>query len=187
MKRQSAGLVLSVIMLLLLTYGCGDIKSSPQNIAAVQQQSTSVLLYQGRVLGKSNKAKLISLEIDNGDGSRIVHFTFDANTKGMEYAVKGYGVGISCEKRGDKIYAALIKPEPVKMVSGVKEFSVAEVQALIKKNEDFELIDSRPTARFATAHLPGAISIPVTYMPDSLSMLPEDKKKLLVFYCGGPI
>jgi rhodanese-related sulfurtransferase len=48
------------------------------------------------------------------------------------------------------------------------------------------LIDSRPKrAKYDKGHIPGAISIPDTYFDKQKEQLPEDKGKLVVFYCGG--
>ena len=49
------------------------------------------------------------------------------------------------------------------------------------------LVDCRPEARFAQSHLPGAVSISVDKMAkEQAAVLPKEKDKLLVFYCGGP-
>ncbi len=169
-KKESIRYVLLGIILVLITYGCA---------------STNV--YLGKIVGKSSKANLLSLEIKTGDEPQTISIHIDNNTKGIDHAVKGYSASITYEKRGDKIYAVSIKPELTSMPQGVTEISVAEVKTLIDTKEIFELIDSRPVARYSAAHLPGAVSLPMHQMQDSISMLPKNKSKLLVFYCGGPI
>lgn len=49
----------------------------------------------------------------------------------------------------------------------------------------FVLIDSRPPARYNEAHINGAINIPDAQFEDNIHLLPEDKNKMLIFYCGG--
>lgn len=60
------------------------------------------------------------------------------------------------------------------------------VKSQIDKGSDMLLVDSRPKkAKYDKGHIPSAISIPDTYFDDQKDQLPADKKKLLVFYCGG--
>ena len=178
-------------MFAMLTYGCADTSTTPQAaaekkapVAAAEKQTGPV--YKGKVTGKSNKAKLISLQVGKGAKAKTISIKFDDNTKGVEHAAKGHGVIIAYEMRGKDIYATSVKQKLAKMPAGVTEISVAEVKALLATDEDYELIDSRPGARYSASHLPTAISIPVCEMQELIGLLPHDKDKLLVFYCGGP-
>ncbi len=179
MKKQLLGFVFLWFVLTLCMHGCADIKSG--------QQVAGIDVYRGTVIAKSNKAKLLSLEIGNGDKSKIVPIRFDDQTKGLEYSATRYKVIIRYEKRNGENYALSLKPELSQIPSGVTVISVDDVKVLIEKREVFELIDSRPAARYSASHLPGAISIPVPQMKDLQGMLPEDKDTLLIFYCGGPV
>jgi len=49
----------------------------------------------------------------------------------------------------------------------------------------FVLVDSRPAVRFTESHINGAINIPDAQFEELAWMLPEDKNKMLIFYCGG--
>ncbi len=49
---------------------------------------------------------------------------------------------------------------------------------------DVTLIDVRPADEFAAAHIPGALSVPVTELAGRLRQLP--KRKEIVAYCRGP-
>lgn len=58
--------------------------------------------------------------------------------------------------------------------------------AQIPPRKDVVIIDSRPAARrYDNGHIPGAINIPDTQFDKLKHLLPEDKNKLLIFYCGG--
>ncbi|NUW36764.1 metalloregulator ArsR/SmtB family transcription factor [Nonomuraea sp. SMC257] len=46
------------------------------------------------------------------------------------------------------------------------------------------VVDVRSPAAFATAHLPGAVSLPLAELRDRLEELPRDAE--IVAYCGGP-
>ncbi|MBT2662684.1 rhodanese-like domain-containing protein [Bacillus sp. ISL-45] len=50
---------------------------------------------------------------------------------------------------------------------------------------DFVIVDSSPEAVFHEGHINGAINIPDSQFDQFASLLPEDKNKLLIFYCGG--
>jgi rhodanese-related sulfurtransferase len=50
---------------------------------------------------------------------------------------------------------------------------------------DFVLIDSRPAGRYNEAHINGAINIPDANFDKLKHLLPQDKNKMLIFYCGG--
>jgi hypothetical protein len=178
-------------MIALLTYGCAGTASNPQQAETIKQapaaaKKQAANVFKGKVVGKSNKAKLISLEVGKGDKKKTIAIKFDDKTQGIEHASKGHGAIIAYEKRGKDIYATSIKPKLAKMPPGVTEVSVNDVKKLIDDNTDFELIDSRPGHRYSASHLPGAISIPVCEMQELIGLLPRDRNKLLVFYCGGP-
>jgi len=58
--------------------------------------------------------------------------------------------------------------------------------AQIPPRKDVVIIDSRPAARrYDVGHIPSAINIPDTQFDKFKHLLPEDKSKLLIFYCGG--
>lgn len=51
---------------------------------------------------------------------------------------------------------------------------------------DMLLVDSRPKrAKFDKGHIPGAVSIPDSEFEQMTGQLPQDKNKLLIFYCEG--
>lgn len=60
--------------------------------------------------------------------------------------------------------------------------------AVIPARADVMIIDSRPAARkYDIGHIPGAVNIPDTQFDElAPKMLPQDKSKLLIFYCEGP-
>lgn len=60
----------------------------------------------------------------------------------------------------------------------------------VKKQQDsgtdMLLVDSRPKkTKFDKGHIPGAVSIPDSEFEQMTGQLPQDKNKLLVFYCEG--
>jgi rhodanese-related sulfurtransferase len=64
--------------------------------------------------------------------------------------------------------------------------SVDWMKKQIDKDADMVIVDSRPKkTKYDKGHMPDALSIPDTQFDKFKDQLPEDKAKLLVFYCGG--
>jgi rhodanese-related sulfurtransferase/DNA-binding transcriptional ArsR family regulator len=61
--------------------------------------------------------------------------------------------------------------------------TLKELRRLVKEGE-VTLVDVRPRAEYDAAHIPGALSIPVSELKRRLSELP--KKKEVIAYCRGP-
>lgn len=59
--------------------------------------------------------------------------------------------------------------------------------AVLPAREDALLIDARDTERrYAVGHIPGAINLPAKRFDDlAPGLLPQDKDKLIIFYCDG--
>lgn len=57
--------------------------------------------------------------------------------------------------------------------------------AVIPTRDDVTVIDSRPARKYDEGHIPGAINIPDTTFDKKADLLPTDKNRLLIFYCGG--
>lgn len=92
-------------------------------------------------------------------------------------------------------------PEPVELEDHLNYINTEELMTLISgvlptstertsydqytPEWNFVLIDSRPPNVFATGHINGSINIPDGVFEDKVHMLPENKDKMLIFYCGG--
>jgi hypothetical protein len=189
MQKTIVKLLSALIVATFFLSGCAQ-KSDKTALAvkptAIAQKKITGPIYKGRVVGKSNKAKTISIEVGKGDKAQTILVKFDENTKGVEHATKGHGIIVSYEKQGKDVYAKAIKPKLAKMPKGVSGIKTAALKKMIDDGEDFVLIDSRPSHRYGMGHLPGAISIPVCEMQELIGLLPKDPETPLVFYCGGP-
>ena len=65
------------------------------------------------------------------------------------------------------------------------EISTDQLLKIMSSGDKYYLYDARPAKRFGGGHIPtAAIGFPDD--KNFLSVLPEDKAALLVFYCGGP-
>lgn len=190
MKKTMTRFIPFVIMASFLVTGCNqNVKSTTtaaKPAASAKVVKTQGPVYKGKIVGKSNKAKQISIAVGKGKKAKTIMVSFDDKTKGLKHASKGHGAIIAYEMRNGVPFATVIKPKLAKLPPGVTVITPKEVDALINSDKDFMLIDSRPGNRYSASHLPGAISIPVCEMQELLQNLPKDKEKLLIFYCGGP-
>ncbi len=64
----------------------------------------------------------------------------------------------------------------------VEPVSIAELQRRLK-NKEVVLLDVRPAEEYETAHLPGAVSIPLTDLKRGVGKLPKSRE--IVAYCRG--
>lgn len=191
MKKMLLKMIPFLIMASFLATGCttkSTTATSDQSIklAAAKTAKQTGPVYKGKVVGKSNKAKQISIKVGKGKDAKTIMVKFDDKTKGVEHASKGHAAIIEYEIRGKDKYATVIKPKLAKLPPGVTEIKTAELKKIIDSKTDMVLIDARPEKRYAQAHLPGAINLTVPKMKETrAAMLPKDKNKLLIFYCGG--
>lgn len=189
MKQSLAKLIPCLIMASFLFTGCaqdgGKTTTAAKPAATEVKQDKNV--YKGSVTGKSNKAKSISMTVGKGKDAKTVMVKFDDNTKGVEHATPGHAAIVEYEMRGSDKFATVIKPKLAKLPAGVTEIKTPEMEKLIADKTDMVLIDARPGKRYAAAHMPGAVNLSVPdYEKKAATVLPKDKNKLLVFYCGGP-
>jgi hypothetical protein len=62
-----------------------------------------------------------------------------------------------------------------------------ELVAMGPEKGNYTLVDARPPGAYLGGHIPTAISLPYgKFQQDYTTILPQDKDRLLVFYCGGP-
>lgn len=188
MQKPLIKMIPLVIVAALMFSGCaqqGNQTAATSSPAAVEKKKEPI--YKGPIVGKSNKAKTISIQVGKGEAAQTMMLKFDDKTKGIEHAVKGHAAIIKYEMRGTDKFAVLIKPKLAKLPEGVVEIKTPDMQALVAEYADIFLVDSRPASRFSQSHLPGAVSIPVPMMKEKGAvLLPAAKDMPLVFYCGGP-
>lgn len=145
---------------------------------------------RGRLKAKSNKAKIIQVNM----GSMAWQLTFDSNTElvGAEKISKiktNKEIGVEFEKRGDAYYAKSIEVKQAAEIPKEWVITTPEVKKLVEKGPvkgNFALYDARPMKVYLEGHIEGAISNYDAQFEKNVKLLPKNKDKLLVFYCGGP-
>jgi hypothetical protein len=191
MKKNMIKFIPFFIMASFLVSGCAQDTKSTTAVAkpamSTQTEMSKGPVYKGKIVGKSNKAKSISISVGKGKKAKTVMVKFDDKTKGVEHAAKGHASIIFYEMRDGQPWATVIKPKLAKLPKGVTEIQTDELKSLISAKTDFVLVDARPGKRYAAAHINGAINIGTkAYKKKAATVLPKDKNKLLVMYCGGP-
>jgi hypothetical protein len=188
-KNTAVIRLLGIMAASFMFFGCAqDMTSTSQSSkpAAAKVEKQSETVFKGPVVGRSNKAKTISITVGKGDKAKTMMVRFDDNTNGLEFAQKGEAAVINWEQRGNEKFATVIKPKLAMLPEGVTEIKVDEMYSLLEAYVPLTLVDARPKLRYDQGHLPGALSIPVPKLKEmKAKALPTDKDKLLVFYCGG--
>lgn len=186
MYRQPLSRFIPLVLLcVLFSFGCAN-STTTANEAKTTIVKQSPNIYKGKVAGRSNKARTISITVGAGDAAKTMMIKFDETTKGLEFAKKGEAAIIKWQQRGEDKFATVVKPKLAKLPSGVAEIKVDELYKMLLDHAPLTLVDARPATRYAQGHLPGAINISVPMLKKQKGeVLPEDKDQLLVFYCGG--
>jgi hypothetical protein len=147
---------------------------------------------KGTVKAVSNKAKTISASVE-GKGVMIFKFsdaTVFKNAQSAKDLQSEEAVVIEYKTTGPDNIALSVSRSLAKLPDGVTEIKTPELSALIAKGPDaggYTLVDSRPAGRCSAGRIPTAVNIPVAELEKKgESVLPSDKNKLLIFYCGGP-
>jgi len=191
MKKNLLKLVPFFIMASFLVTGCTQDTSSTTSavkpVVEAKTQKPQGPSYKGTVVGLSNKAKSISIQVGKGKDAQTVMIKFDDDTKGVDHASKGHASIVFYEMRDGQPWATVVKPKLAKMPKGVTEIKTDELKALMDTNAEFVLIDARPSKRFAAGHIAGSINVGVkAYKKVAFGVLPKDKSTLLIMYCGWP-
>jgi rhodanese-related sulfurtransferase len=67
----------------------------------------------------------------------------------------------------------------------VKIINTDDMKKLYDSKGDFLLINALSPIEYAEEHISGSTNIPYMYLKSGKVKLPDDKNKMLVFYCKG--
>ena len=139
---------------------------------------------KGRIKYVSKKASTIQLEVK---GKEPVVVQFDKNT------VFENATGIKDLNPPDLLAVEYEPGKPAtkitKVIFGLPpgvEIDIKEMIAILRgKRGEYSLGDARPKKKYLRGHIPSAVSAFPKEKEAFLKTLPDDKARLLVFYCGG--
>jgi rhodanese-related sulfurtransferase len=162
-------------------------------VASAEEAKTWTSANGGRIVSTSASVPLRALSVQTEKVSA------DAQQKLVQSLQKGNGLKLamnSASKADFKSVASMLNTTPTSL-PGAKIISATEAKALIDKG--MPVYDVRAEEEYATAHVPGAISVP--YKEGSakevgfdsaddqfaLNKLPKDKNAPFMMYCDGTI
>jgi len=185
LHRRAYVTVLSFLLLLPL-----HLSFTPGLSASV---TTEMQTIKGKVTGFANPAQSKSISLAVPDRGVMI-FKYDDVTVFKNFKsiteLKSSAAVIDYRTVGHEKIASVITKAYVKLPSGVTEIETPDVATLVQKGPDkgnYLLIDARPEKRYGEGHIPTALSIPTPTLKEAgASLLPADRDKPLIFYCGGP-
>ncbi|OGW32603.1 MAG: hypothetical protein A2X59_11700 [Nitrospirae bacterium GWC2_42_7] len=145
---------------------------------------------RGTLVGISENFKTV--QVATGKLVWVINYSDDLKLSGAEKISgipKEKEVAVAFVEKDKVPYAVSLSVKPPATVPPEKIVSTDELLKLIASGPEkggYVLLDSRPAPRYMEGHLPQAVSMPFDKF-DSLkdTLLPADKEKLLIFYCGG--
>jgi rhodanese-related sulfurtransferase len=152
------------------------------SISLIFSQLVHAELVKGRIQTLSKQAGTVQIEVED---EKVVIRT-DKNTKFDGFtSLKELSPPDLIEVEREPGQAATrIKKIVFALPLGV-EIDIQQLLKIMTSKRPYHLYDARPVKTFGPAHIPGAQ--PAHPKDDNfLSLLPQDKNALIVFYCGGP-
>ncbi len=196
-------IVVSLVSLLsvALLAGCEtgpQVKSEaapPQTVAAAPKAAEAPMV-KGKVKTVVGKSNTLSIEV--GKELKVFKFTSDTTFKNAASYKDLHAdelLKIEFKTVGSETIATVITKVVAELPKGTSLIKTEEMQQLVAKGPEagnYVLFDARPAGRYHQAHIPTSLSLPFAEM-EKLDkegkvspLLPQDKNKLVVFYCGGP-
>ena len=185
--------VISAVIGLLLSGSAGvSFAEKPTVLAPCKQCHQSEKdLVRGTLVSVSEKFKTINVQvgqklvwiINYGDDLKIV------GADKLASVAKDKEIGIRFTGDEKKPYAVSLTVKPPAKVAPEKLVSLEELKKLVDMGPEkggYLLVDSRPKPRFNEGHIPYAVSLDNVKFDDLKDkILPKEKDRIIIFYCGG--
>ncbi len=137
-------------------------KMTSMSVANVSQHLQT--LYQAKLVQSKKQGNFVYYELSDSSVLHFLNSLYDLSEKQL-------------------IEIQHIKEQFLGQFSDVEGVTMEELAMRMEKGE-VTLLDVRPRDEYETAHIPGAVSIPIEELAEQLSLLPADSK--IVAYCRGP-
>lgn len=158
--------------------------------ACKQCHQASNDLVRGTMVAVSDKFKTI--QVAAGKVVWVIKYGDDIRITGaskLPDIPKEKEIGVRFTGGEKTPYAVSVSVKPAAKVPPEKLVSLEEMSRLVAlgpEKGNYALFDSRPAPKCIEGQIPGAVSFPLDKF-DSLKdkLLPAQKDKLIIFYCGG--
>lgn len=145
---------------------------------------------RGKLTNLSNKAGTLQINV----GKNPWLFRFDEgtalkNVEAIKKLKKDKETAVTFAEKDGKLYAVQIAAKPVFKVPADQLVDTGYMLKLIEKSPaegNYVIVDARPGPKYHEGHIKNAVSMPLPAfdkMKDKV--LPAEKDKVIVFYCGG--
>lgn len=164
------------------------------------QSSLTILIFagtaypeqiQGNLKSLAAEAKVFTMESAPG---KVFFVSYNSATRWQnlqspaELAIDDF-LAVEFTRKNEQLLATSIAKAVASAPAGITAITTEKLAATLdhpSKELPFLLIDPRPVEHFDAAHLPGAVSIPLSRLEKrSPGLLPEDKTVPLLFYDRG--
>jgi len=190
--RKCSGVIaaLSVAVFTVVSAGVSFAAKPTVGSMCKQCHQPQVDLVRGTLVGVSEKFRTIQVAV--GSLVWVIKYGDDTLIKGADKIAvipKDKEVGVTFKGDEKNPYAVSVSLKPPAKIAPEKLSKVEEVQKLVAMGPEkgnYLLVDSRPKPRFLEGHIPTAVSLSndkFDQMKDSV--LPTDRGRLVIFYCGG--
>jgi hypothetical protein len=133
-----------------------------------------------------------SVQVAVGSLVWVVKYGDDLKLKGADKLAaipKDKEIAITYTGEEKTPYAVGLSVKPPAQIPEEKQVKIEQMQKLVEMGPgkgNYLLFDSRPAAGYNGGHIPHAISFPQpAFDKVKDKLLPKEKDKLLIFYCGG--
>jgi hypothetical protein len=191
MKRSSfLTAVLAVSAILFGTTGLSLAAKPTVGPSCKQCHEAEDKVVRGSLVSVTESFQTIQVAV--GNLVWVVKYGDDLKLTGAEKVTaipKEKEIAISYSGEEKTPYAVSLSVKPPAQIPAEKLIKLEEMQKLVEKSPEeggYLLFDSRPAPRFNEGHIPHAVSFAQPAF-DKLKdkLLPAEKDKLIIFYCGG--
>lgn len=174
----------------------GQGMSQPGADAPAAEQQAAVGTLKGKVKTVVNKNRTISLTVE-GRGLVVVTYTDETklvNAASFKDVHPDELLTVEYKTVGAENVATTLAKVVAALPSGSSAMKLDEVRDLVARGPEagaYTLFDSRPASRYHEGHIPTAQSLPFAEMEKAdkegklAELLPKEKDRVLIFYCGG--
>lgn len=182
--------VLAIVTTVLVTTGMSYAGKPTVAPACKQCHQAQDKVIRGNLVSVTEKFKTIQVAV--GSLVWVVNYSDDTKLVGavkLAAIPKDKEIAVTYTGEEKKPQAVSVSVKPPAEIPAEKLIKLDEMQKLVEMGTEkgnFILFDSRPEPRFNEGHIPYAVAFPQPAF-DKLKdkLLPKEKDKLIIFYCGG--